>query len=101
MLPRQFHALLPSAQWIATALKPCETVAIFIKQVATFFEVPDKWLSVRSCELKSEKNGWKRWNKVACMIHVTLDGLLLIPNSWSLINLGKWAAYVGRDPLWH
>lgn len=99
MLPKAFHALLTPSKWIATALKPCEAIAIFVKQIATVVEVPDKWLSVRSCELKAEQNKWKRWNKIAVMIHVTLDALLLIPNSWSLINLGKWAGFVGMTPF--
>lgn len=99
MLPRHFQGLLPPSQWIATALKPCEVLGILFKQIGTVVEMPDRWLSVRACELKKESIRWRRWNKVTCMIHVTLDGLLLIPNSWNLLNLAKWSALVGCTPF--
>ncbi|MCE5316592.1 MAG: hypothetical protein LLG04_04420 [Parachlamydia sp.] len=98
MLPRNFQGLLPASQWIATAIKPLEAIGIFIKQLGTVVDLPDRWLSIRA-EVQNEKNRWKRWSKLATTVYLSIDGLLLIPNSWKLLNLGKWAAMVGATPF--
>lgn len=98
MLPRNLQGFLPASQWVATALKPVESIGIFIKQIGTVVDLPDRLLSIRG-ELRTEKNRWKRWSKLSTTIYMSIDGLLLIPNSWKLLHLGKWSALVGVAPF--
>lgn len=98
MLPKNLQGFLPATQWIATALKPIEAIGIFIKQLGTVVDLPDRLLSIRG-ELRTEKNRWKRWSKLATTVYMSIDGLLLIPNSWKLLHLGKWSALVGATPF--
>lgn len=97
MLPRNFQGLLPASQWVATALKPVEAIGIFMKQLGTVVDLPERWRSLRA-DLH-EKNRWKRWNKLAMTSFMSIEGFFLIPNSWKLLNLGKWSAMVGTTPF--
>ncbi len=99
MLPKDFQGLQPVSQWVATALKPYETIATLIKQIATVFDLPDRWLAVRATELKKEKNRWTRLSLVTNAVQTTFDAALLIPNSWKMINLARWSSLVGTTPF--
>lgn len=87
---------IPGVTTLGTSLKPYEVIAQQIKGIATVFELPDKWASLRWCELKKEKSHLKRVHTILSGIQLNMDGLLIIPGGWRWLDLGRWSGAIGR-----
>lgn len=95
MLPSDTHQVLDFFKWIPV-LKPFEAFCSMIKDVGTFFELPEKIQNVLPSELQKVKNNrWKIANRFTALTHGLLDTGFLIPCKWLIPTMGAWAARTG------